>query len=103
MHTIVVGVNYRTAPVEIREKLSFVESDLPKAMESLQEQKSILENIIVSTCNRTEIYASRGSITYWPLLYKTISCQLVSICQLNRFLLIYSFMKMMKPWSIYSV
>lgn len=57
MHTIVVGVNYRTAPVEIRERLSFVESDLPKAMQSLQEQKSILENIIVSTCNRTEIYA----------------------------------------------
>ncbi|MFX3674565.1 MAG: glutamyl-tRNA reductase [Paenisporosarcina sp.] len=57
MHTIVVGVNHRTAPVEIRERLSFVESDLPKAMQSLQNQKSILENIIVSTCNRTEIYA----------------------------------------------
>ncbi|EPD54260.1 glutamyl-tRNA reductase [Paenisporosarcina sp. HGH0030] len=57
MHTIVVGVNYRTAPVEIRERLSFVESDLPQAMQALQEQKSILENVIVSTCNRTEIYA----------------------------------------------
>ncbi|WP_019412422.1 glutamyl-tRNA reductase [Paenisporosarcina sp. TG20] len=57
MHTIVVGVNYRTAPVEIRERLSFVESDLPQAMQALQEQKSILENVIVSTCNRTEVYA----------------------------------------------
>jgi glutamyl-tRNA reductase len=57
MHTIVVGVNYRTAPVEIRERLSFVESELPQAMKALQEQKSILENVIVSTCNRTEIYA----------------------------------------------
>ncbi|MCZ8536197.1 glutamyl-tRNA reductase [Paenisporosarcina quisquiliarum] len=57
MHTIVVGVNYRTAPVEIRERLSFVESELPQAMQALQEQKSILENVIVSTCNRTEIYA----------------------------------------------
>jgi len=57
MHTIVVGVNYRTAPVEIRERLSFIESELPKAMQALQEQKSILENVIVSTCNRTEIYA----------------------------------------------
>jgi glutamyl-tRNA reductase len=57
MHTIVVGVNFRTAPVEIRERLSFVESDLPQAMRALQEQKSILENVIVSTCNRTEIYA----------------------------------------------
>lgn len=57
MHTLVVGLNYKTAPVEIREKLSFIESEIPNAMEALQQQKSILENIIVSTCNRTEIYA----------------------------------------------
>ncbi|WP_409370212.1 glutamyl-tRNA reductase [Lysinibacillus sp. 38-6] len=57
MHTIVVGLNYKSAPVEIREKLSFIESELPQAMEALQQQKSILENVIVSTCNRTEIYA----------------------------------------------
>ncbi|KOS67844.1 glutamyl-tRNA reductase [Lysinibacillus contaminans] len=57
MHTIVVGLNYKTAPIEIREQLSFVESELPQAMEALQKQKSILENVIVSTCNRTEIYA----------------------------------------------
>lgn len=57
MHTVVVGLNYKTAPVEIREKLSFIEQDIPRAMQALQEQKSILENVIVSTCNRTEIYA----------------------------------------------
>lgn len=57
MHTIVVGVNHRTAPVELREKLSFIEAELPEAMRALQKQKSILENIVVSTCNRTEVYA----------------------------------------------
>ncbi|MFS0575392.1 glutamyl-tRNA reductase [Sporosarcina sp. 179-K 3D1 HS] len=57
MHTIVVGVNHRTAPVEIREKFSFAEQELPQAMQTLQQQKSILENVIISTCNRTEIYA----------------------------------------------
>ena len=57
MHTVVVGLNYKTAPVEIREKLSFIESELPTAMEELKKQKSVLENVIVSTCNRTEIYA----------------------------------------------
>ena len=57
MHTLVVGLNYKTAPVEIREKLSFAERDLPDAMQGLQKEKSILENVIVSTCNRTEIYA----------------------------------------------
>ncbi|MFD0694134.1 glutamyl-tRNA reductase [Paenibacillus sp. GCM10027628] len=57
MHIIAVGLNYRTAPVEIREKFAFSESDLPKALEELKETKSILECVIVATCNRTEIYA----------------------------------------------
>ncbi|MFZ3588356.1 glutamyl-tRNA reductase [Bacillus sp. DJP31] len=57
MHIIVVSLNYKTAPVEIRERLTFDPTELPLAMKQLKEQKSILENIIVSTCNRTEIYA----------------------------------------------
>lgn len=57
VHIVVVGVNYKTAPVEIREKLTFSESELVEAMKALQQQKSILENVILSTCNRTEIYA----------------------------------------------
>lgn len=57
MHTLVVGLNYKTAPVEIREKLSFAEHTIPDAMVALQQQKSVLENVIISTCNRTEIYA----------------------------------------------
>ncbi|WP_404404161.1 glutamyl-tRNA reductase [Jeotgalibacillus malaysiensis] len=57
MHILVVGLNYKTAPVEMRERLSFQEADLSKAMTELQSRKSILENVIVSTCNRTEIYA----------------------------------------------
>lgn len=57
MHIITVGLNYKTAPVEIRERLSFQEDSLSAAMTELQKQKSVLENVIVSTCNRTEIYA----------------------------------------------
>lgn len=57
MHILIVGVNYRTAPVEFREKLTFQEAELEQAMQTLQNQKSVLENVIVSTCNRTEIYA----------------------------------------------
>ena len=57
MHILVVGVNYRTAPVEFREKLTFQAAELEQAMTTLQNQKSVLENVIVSTCNRTEIYA----------------------------------------------
>ncbi|MDR7001458.1 glutamyl-tRNA reductase [Neobacillus niacini] len=57
MHILVIGVNYKTAPVEIRERLTFNPSDLVDAMKKLNAKKSILENIILSTCNRTEIYA----------------------------------------------
>ncbi|RLQ98030.1 glutamyl-tRNA reductase [Falsibacillus albus] len=57
MHIIVVGLNYKTAPVEIRERLSFNEADLGSAMKRLKDKKSILENVIISTCNRTEVYA----------------------------------------------
>jgi glutamyl-tRNA reductase len=57
MHILVLGLNYKTAPVEIRERLTFNESDLVDAMKQLNGKKSILENIILSTCNRTEIYA----------------------------------------------
>ncbi|WP_186576241.1 glutamyl-tRNA reductase [Aquibacillus kalidii] len=57
MHILVVGINYRTAPVEVREKLTFQEDKLQEAMIALNKRKSILENVIISTCNRTEIYA----------------------------------------------
>ncbi|MGG3798305.1 glutamyl-tRNA reductase [Metabacillus fastidiosus] len=57
MHILVVSLNYKTAPVEIREKLTFQPNELGQAMKQLKKQKSVLENIIVSTCNRTEIYA----------------------------------------------
>jgi len=57
MHILVIGLNYKTAPVEIRERLTFNETELVDAVKKLNTKKSILENIILSTCNRTEIYA----------------------------------------------
>ncbi len=56
MHILVVGLNHKTAPVEIREKLSFQENELPEALDKLRHSKSILEAAILSTCNRTELY-----------------------------------------------
>ncbi|GEL07196.1 glutamyl-tRNA reductase [Salisediminibacterium halotolerans] len=55
MHILAVSLNYKTAPVEIREKFQF-QNDLNGALHTLRDSKSILENVIVSTCNRTEIY-----------------------------------------------
>ncbi|MDF2927611.1 MAG: glutamyl-tRNA reductase [Paenibacillaceae bacterium] len=57
MHILTVGLNYRTAPVEIREKFTFASNRLPEALAVLKETKSVLECVIIGTCNRTEIYA----------------------------------------------
>ncbi|MFD1957648.1 glutamyl-tRNA reductase [Paenibacillus thailandensis] len=57
MHIMVVGLNYRTAPVEVRERFAFSENDLPEALQQLKQTTGILECVIVATCNRTELYA----------------------------------------------
>ncbi|MEK3882669.1 glutamyl-tRNA reductase [Paenibacillus sp. PL2-23] len=57
MHIIAVGLNYKTAPVEVREKFTFADRDLPAALKGLMDTKSIMECVIVATCNRTELYA----------------------------------------------
>lgn len=57
MHIIVVGLNYRTAPVEVRERFAIAEKELPEALKQLMNTSSIMECVIVATCNRTELYA----------------------------------------------
>jgi glutamyl-tRNA reductase len=56
MHIVVAGLNYRTAPVSVREKFAFAEGDLPAALKELKETKGVMECVIVGTCNRTELY-----------------------------------------------
>ena len=54
---IVVGVNHKSAPIEIREKLAFSIKKLNESIKNLDRHPLISENIILSTCNRVEIYA----------------------------------------------
>ncbi|CAN2044473.1 Glutamyl-tRNA reductase [Candidatus Magnetomoraceae bacterium gMMP-13] len=54
MNIVVIGLNHKTAPVEVRECLSFSEEDIDIAVESLK-TKAISEVILISTCNRIEI------------------------------------------------
>ncbi|MHB1418629.1 MAG: glutamyl-tRNA reductase [Bacillota bacterium] len=58
MFILVVGLNHRTAPVEIREKLAISRDDLPEALDSLRHKPHVEGCAILSTCNRTEIYAA---------------------------------------------
>lgn len=56
MSLFAVGINHKTAPLELREKLAFQPEQLPEALRDLQQQPYINEATILSTCNRTEIY-----------------------------------------------
>ena len=53
-----IGVNHKTAPVEIRERLAIPESRLPEACKRLSEHPAVAEGMIVSTCNRVEFIAN---------------------------------------------
>lgn len=62
MHFIIVGINFKTADVNIREKLYFSNDVLSKALYILNEYESIKGSVILSTCNRVEIYASVDNV-----------------------------------------
>src|SRR5277367_2311386 len=53
-----IGVNHKTAPVEVRERLAIPESRLPDACKKLAEHPAVAEGMIVSTCNRVEFIAN---------------------------------------------
>lgn len=55
----VIGISYKTAPLEIREKFSFSKDEIVQFSEVLQQETEIADIVLVSTCNRTEIYFSQ--------------------------------------------
>ena len=56
MPLLVIGLNHTTAPVSIRERLTFGPDIIVAALRSLTEIPGIHEAVILSTCNRTEVY-----------------------------------------------
>ncbi|MCL2324479.1 MAG: glutamyl-tRNA reductase [Actinomycetia bacterium] len=68
MHLALVGLSHKTAPVDIREKVTFPAEVLSDALSGLCAQEGILESLIVSTCNRTEFYAVTTDETDGPAI-----------------------------------
>jgi len=62
MHFLIIGINFKTADVNIREKLHFSNDVLSKAIFMLNGYDSIKGSVILSTCNRVEIYASVNNV-----------------------------------------
>ncbi len=61
MPLVVVGINHRTAPIEVRERVVFEPARMPEALRELAALPSVQESLVVSTCNRTEIYCATES------------------------------------------
>ena len=53
----VLGLNHKTAPVDVRECLACPEDTIKQVLRRLEEFEDILECVVLSTCNRTEVYA----------------------------------------------
>jgi glutamyl-tRNA reductase len=61
MHLFLIGVSHRTAPVDLRERLDFSSQDVGAAVEALSATSSAAESVVLSTCNRSEIYVASPS------------------------------------------
>src|SRR5271165_2572459 len=65
----ILGINHKTAPVALREKVAFNEDRLVAALRTLRQESGVAEVLILSTCNRTEVYwagtASGAELSRW--------------------------------------
>jgi len=57
MSLLVLGINHQTAPVGLRERVAFGSDAMPRALAELRAMPSVREVALLSTCNRTELYA----------------------------------------------
>jgi glutamyl-tRNA reductase len=54
---VVIGLNHRTAPLELLERMAIADAQLPKALDDLASRDHLSEAVLLSTCNRVEVYA----------------------------------------------
>ncbi|MBK9179697.1 MAG: glutamyl-tRNA reductase [Acidimicrobiales bacterium] len=56
MSIVVIGLNHRTAPLDLLERTNVDDAHLPKALHDLRTRPNVSEAVVLSTCNRTEVY-----------------------------------------------
>jgi len=62
MSISVLGINYRTAPIAIRERVSYSAAEVPGVLQRLKEKLPEAEFVLLSTCNRTELYTANTDV-----------------------------------------
>ncbi|HZQ19369.1 MAG TPA: glutamyl-tRNA reductase [Terriglobales bacterium] len=77
MNFQLIGVNHKTAPVEVREQLAISEKNLPESLQQLLRIDGVREGMILSTCNRVEVLAntSNGSTDLRQFLHQHFSLE----------------------------
>ena len=80
MTLLAFGINHKTAPVDIREKVAFAPDKLETALQELLTLTAVNEAAIVSTCNRTELYcdlseADSAEVVAWFRTYHSLSAE----------------------------
>jgi glutamyl-tRNA reductase len=80
--TICLGINYRTTPVELRERLAFREGTVSEAVQQVRALPGFDEAVVLSTCNRVELYATHSHDKH-SKAHETLRDYLVQHFQLN--------------------
>jgi glutamyl-tRNA reductase len=84
----ILGINHKTAPVALREKVAFSEDRLLAALNTLRQESGVSEVVILSTCNRTEVYwsgaAGGAELTQWLERHHGNSLDLASSLYIHR-------------------
>ncbi|MCG9720782.1 glutamyl-tRNA reductase [Shewanella sp. Isolate7] len=83
MSLVAIGINHKTATVDLREKVAFAPDNIHEAMKSLASRTKTGEAVIVSTCNRTELYCNTGDeadVISWLESYHQLSHEDVLPC-----------------------
>ena len=78
MSLLSLGINHQTAPVDVRERVAFSGDQVDDALRDLQKISAVRESVIVSTCNRTEIYCdlevdTAQTVSHWLSRYHGMS------------------------------
>lgn len=81
MKLLALGINHKTAPVAVRERAAFSTESASLALHELLQREAVNEAVILSTCNRTEVYCQGSdaeAMTHWLAEYNQLSKELIS-------------------------
>ena len=85
MTLITLGINHKTAPIEVREKVAFSPVEIPEALQDLASLREMREVALLSTCNRMELYVNTTSenvdfLFDWLVDHKSLSREHIEQC-----------------------